>query len=290
MKLNCFKKVFGPSSFNPMADGEMGPYPLDSSFNPMADGEMGPYPLSDNTNLLSSSNYGMSLYRNYGSSYGTNYASSNLYTAKYSNKKSYASTSSATAAAPSNLNNQYTNNTYQACNRMHCNMATTAAVGSGCASASQTKCNTPVPTRRNTKRERDSFRRHSAHGRMSSSSQGIICNWTHTQHTHTHNHENTQTHTNEHTIESTPIHLPISPKYSPKILTIHIHTTLSHHNCTGRTLNEIVEVYLKNNLPHTCDNSPHSHEHTSKTHKITSSTKSCPNCCLIDFTRSDFAQ
>lgn len=145
--------MFGPSAFNPMADGEMGPYPLD--------GEMGPYPLSDNTNLLSSSNYGMSLYRNYGSSYGTNYASSNLYnTAKYSNKKSYASTS----AAASHLNN---NTAYETCNRMHC--------AGGSASASNTKCNTPVPTRRNAKRERDSFRRHSAHGRMSSS-QGIICN------------------------------------------------------------------------------------------------------------------
>lgn len=169
MKFSKFVQceVFGPSSFNAnamamMTDGEI---PLD--------GEMGPYPLSDNTNLLSSSNYGMSFYRNYGSSYGTNYASSNLYTAKYSNKKSYASTS-ATAAA-SNLNNS--NNTYQTCNRMHCNMATAAGgcSGGGCASASQTKCNTPVPTRRNAKHERDSFRRHSAHGRMSSTSQGIIC-------------------------------------------------------------------------------------------------------------------
>lgn len=139
--------VFGPSAFNPTADGEMGPYPLD--------GEMGPYPLSDNTNLLSN-NYGMSIYRNYGSSYGT----SNLYTAKYSNKKSYASTS----ATASNLNN---NIAYETCNRSHCT--------GGSASASNTKCNTPVPTRRSTKRERDSFRRHSAHGRMSSSSQGIIC-------------------------------------------------------------------------------------------------------------------
>lgn len=164
-------KVFGPSTmaFNPTADGEMGPYPV-------GDGEMGPYPLSDNTNLLSSSNYGMSLYRNYGSSYGTNYASCNLYTAKYSNKKSNASTSATT----SNLNN---NTSYEACNRMHC------AGGS----ASNTKCNTPVPTRRSAKRERDSFRRHSAHGRMSTS-QGTISNSkqhlitplsTHTKHKHT---------------------------------------------------------------------------------------------------------
>lgn len=116
----------------------------------------GPYPLSDNTNLLGSSSYGMSLYRNYGSSYGTNYASCNLYTAKYSNKKSYASTSATT----SNLNN---NAAYETtCNRTHCTAG---------GSASNTKCNTPVPTRRSAKRERNSFRRHSAHGRMSSPSQ-----------------------------------------------------------------------------------------------------------------------
>lgn len=130
--------MFGTTAF--ALDGEMGPYPLD--------GEMGPYPLSDNTNLLSSSSYGMSLYRNYGS----NYATCNLYTAKYSNKKSYASTSNAT-----NINNNsgYCNNAeYESCKRSHCG------------SASNTKCNTPVPTRR--KRERDSFRRHSIHGRMSS--------------------------------------------------------------------------------------------------------------------------
>lgn len=141
--------MFGPSltGFNPMADGEMGPYPV-------GDGEFGPYPLSDNTNLLGPSSYGMSLYRNYGSSYGTNYASSNLYTAKYSNKKAYASTSATT----SNLNNNAAYET-TSCNRSHCTAG---------GSASNTKCNTPVPTRRSTKRERNSFRRHSAHGRMNS--------------------------------------------------------------------------------------------------------------------------
>lgn len=144
-----------------MTDGEI---PLDgpSAFSLMTDGEMGPYPLSDNTNLLSSNSYGMSLYRNYGTSYGTNYASCNLYTAKYSNKKSNASTTATT----SNLNN---NTAYETCNRTHCTAG---------GSASNTKCNTPVPTRRSAKRERDSFRRHSAHGRMSSSSQGIICKHT----------------------------------------------------------------------------------------------------------------
>lgn len=147
-------KVFGTSAFPP--DGEMGPYPLD--------GEMGPYPLSDNTNLLSSSGYGMPSYRNYGSNYGTNYASSNIYTAKYSNKKSYAN------AAPTtnyeNNNSAYCNNpteSYETCNRLHCDGGST------------TKCNTPVPTRRQCKRDWDSFRRHSAHGRMSSS-QGIAMN------------------------------------------------------------------------------------------------------------------
>lgn len=157
------RKVFGTTGFNP--DGEMGPYPLD--------GEMGPYPLSDNTNLLSSSSYGMSLYRNYGSSYGTNYASSNIYTAKYSNKKPQHTTM-AQPATSSNINNNsgYCNNadSYESCN--HCGGGI-----SGNGSATNTKCNTPVPTRR--KRERDSFRRHSAYGRMSSS-QG-----THTP-THTH--------------------------------------------------------------------------------------------------------
>lgn len=141
--------MFGTTGFNP--DGEMGPYPLD--------GEMGPYPLSDNTNLLSSSGYGMSLYRNYGSSYGTNYASPNIYTAKYSNKKSYASNAASTS---NNINNNggycRCNDAYESCNRSNCGIG---------GSATNRKCNTPVPTRR--KRERDSFRRHSAHGRMSSS-------------------------------------------------------------------------------------------------------------------------
>lgn len=144
--------MFGTSAFAP--DGEMGPYPLS---NPL-DGEMGPYPLSDNTNLLSSSSYGMSLYRNYGSNYGTNYASSNVYTAKYSNKKSYAS--AAPTSSYANNNSGYCNNaieSYETCNRSHC------------AGGSATKCNTPVPARRQCKSERDSFRRHSAHGRMSSS-------------------------------------------------------------------------------------------------------------------------
>lgn len=228
---------------------------------------MGPYPLSDNTNLLSSSNYGMSLYRNYGSSYGTNYASCNLYTAKYSNKKSYASTSTAApAAAASNLNNAYTSNTYQACNRAHCNMATTAAIGSGCASASQTKCNTPVPTRRSAKRERDSFRRHSAHGRMSSTSQGIICNWTHThthkdKHARAHTHSQTQqTNTNTKT-ESTLSTIPPTA------------TTTTRNNKTKNSANQYAHDAKSPQLywPYTkwkaiavlfkCDNNPHSHQH-----------------------------
>lgn len=151
--------MFGTTAFPP--DGEMGPYPLSDSMPP--DGEMGPYPLSDNTNLLGPSSYGISLYRNYGSSYGTNYSTSNYYTAKYNNAKSY------TSSYVNNKNaNAYTSNcdsSNQMCNyRSQC---------SGSYSNSNTKCNTPVPTRRcHAKRERDSFRRHSAHGRMSST-QGI---------------------------------------------------------------------------------------------------------------------
>lgn len=150
-------KVFG-HAFPP--DGEMGPYPLSDTMPP--DGEMGPYPLSDNTNLLGPSSYNVSLYRNYGSNYGTNYASSNSYTAKYSNKKSYASATPSSYVNSSNSG--YCRDTSETCQyRSHCS-------GSG----SNTKCNTPVPTRRcYAKRERDSFRRHSAHGRMSSASQGI---------------------------------------------------------------------------------------------------------------------
>lgn len=153
MKIRVGQQVFGTSAF--ALDGEMGPYPLD--------GEMGPYPLSDNTNLLSASSYGMSLYRNYGSSYGTNYATCNLYTAKYSNKqKAYATTS-----ATSNLNSAhagYGNNAEtDTCKRAHCSAST----------VTHKKCRTPVPARR--KRERDSFRRHSIHGRMSTA-QGILFN------------------------------------------------------------------------------------------------------------------
>lgn len=142
------QQVFGTSGYAP--DGEMGPYPLD--------GEMGPYPLSDNTNLLSASSYGMSLYRNYGSSYGTNYATCNLYTANYSNKqKAYATTS-----ATSNIN------THRGCGNI---AETDTCKHEQCAaSTTHNKCHTPVPTRR--KRERDSFRRHSIHGRMSTA-QGI---------------------------------------------------------------------------------------------------------------------
>lgn len=153
------QQVFGTSAF--ALDGEMGPYPLD--------GEMGPYPLSDNTNLLSGSSYGMSIYRNYGSSYGTNYATSNLYTAKYSNKpKAYATTSTT-----SNLNthSDYGNNTAETETCRHTQCAGSGGGGGNAAtSATHNKCHTPVPTRR--KRERDSFRRHSIHGRMSTA-QGI---------------------------------------------------------------------------------------------------------------------
>lgn len=136
-------------------DGEMGPYPLSSSMMP-PDGEMGPYPLSDNTNLLGPSSYGAVLYRNYGSNYDTRYTATatakNLCTAR--NCQEYSQQSC----------NESCDDRYQSnCYRSQCNGRT----------RSKSKQNTPVPTRRNGgSHERDSFRRHSMHGRMSS--QGIL--------------------------------------------------------------------------------------------------------------------
>lgn len=160
-------KVFGSSAFghsNPL-DGEMGPYPL-SDQNPL-DGEMGPYPLSDNTNLLGSSSFGVPLYRNYGSNYGTNYTSTNSYV--------YPTRST-----------RYRYDSQQQCVITNCSGSGSYSGGGGGGATTQA-CNygvdcggkkmskTPVPTRRHSaKRERDSFRRHSAHGRIST--QGINYN------------------------------------------------------------------------------------------------------------------
>lgn len=139
----------------------MGPYPL-SDTNLLADGEMGPYPLSDNTNLLSTGSMGIPLHRNYGSNYGSNYetnytsSSCTYYTrAQYGDNQQCAN----------NYGNNY--NSYGRSTNMQCNYA----VDHGTKSKSKSK--TPVPTRKySVKKERDSFRRHSAHGRVSN--QGII--------------------------------------------------------------------------------------------------------------------
>lgn len=187
-----------PLSNSMPPDGEMGPYPLSNSM--ATDGEMGPYPLSDNTNLLGSSSYGVSLYRNYGSNYGTNYTSNNYYTAKYTNTNAPSSITATTTAAAATV---YRNNnecsdmcddgTAECCYQTQCD-------GDGNRSKSaSSKCKTPVPARR-CKWERDSFRRHSAHGRISS--QGITRHKlptnnrtnAHTIFTHTHSHTNKQTH------------------------------------------------------------------------------------------------
>lgn len=134
-------------------DGEMGPYPLSSSMMP-PDGEMGPYPLSDNTNLLSSNSYGGMFYRNYGSNYDTRYTinNTNLCTAK--NCKNYQQIS---------------------CNQF-CDDRNSIKCRSQCDGKKRSKSKqcTPVPRRKNydeeddTVNERDSFRRHSMHGRISS--------------------------------------------------------------------------------------------------------------------------
>lgn len=154
------RKVFG-ASFNPL-DGEMGPYPLSDSM--LADGEMGPYPLSDNTNLLGSSSFGIPLYRNYGSNYGTNYTT---------NSYVYPTT---------RIRYNSGGGDSQQCTLSNCSAAGGGGGGSrgsaqtcyydGDCSRKKVQSKTPVPTRRrSSKRERDSFRRHSAHGRISS--QGI---------------------------------------------------------------------------------------------------------------------
>lgn len=129
-------------------DGEMGPYPLSNS----ADGEMGPYPLSDNTNLLGPNSYGSILYRNYGTNYNTNYTvNSNTCTSNYC-KQNYQ-------CIP---NNTVCDDRSQYHYRSQCDGRTRTK--------SKSKHNTPVPTRRNDEynHERDSFRRHSMHGRISS--------------------------------------------------------------------------------------------------------------------------
>lgn len=151
-------EVFGSSAFNP--DGEMGPYPLSDSM--LADGEMGPYPLSDNTNLLGGSSFGVPIYRNYGSNYGTNYTA-NSYV--YPTRIRYDSGGGDSQQC-----------TYSNCGRVGSGSrggsAQTCYYGAEC-SGKKIQSKTPVPTRRqSTKRERDSFRRHSAHGRIST--QGII--------------------------------------------------------------------------------------------------------------------
>lgn len=174
--------MFGSTAFPP--DGEMGPYPLSDQMPPdgemgpyplsdnmlLTDGEMGPYPLSDNTNLLGpNSTYGISLYRNYGSNYGTNYATN--YAAKYYKKKSYASSSYGNCSGTGAGTDSYLNcsKTGLSGSSQMCYYQTSHCKTQKSKSNSSTKCNTPVPTRRcYAKRERDSFRRHSAHGRISS--------------------------------------------------------------------------------------------------------------------------
>lgn len=150
----------------------MGPYPLSDSM--LADGEMGPYPLSDNTNLLGSSSFGIPLYRNYGSNYGSNYGT-NYGTNYATNSYVY----------PTRIRYDSGGGDSQQCTLSNCGAAAGGAYGSSRGGSAQTcyydgECSrkrvqskTPVPTRRHsTKRERDSFRRHSAHGRISQS-QGI---------------------------------------------------------------------------------------------------------------------
>lgn len=157
-------KVFGSSGYNPEAEA----YAL------MTDGEMGPYPLSDNTNLLSStSNYGIQLYRNYGSNYGTNYNSSYVYPTRVRYNSGGCDSQQCTLSNCSAMvgggggGGGCTNST--GCGSR---ISTQTCDYDGECSAERMQSKTPVPTRRHsTKRERDSFRRHSAHGRISS--QGI---------------------------------------------------------------------------------------------------------------------
>lgn len=162
--------MFGSSGYNPEAEA----YAL------MTDGEMGPYPLSDNTNLLSSSNFGIQLYRNYGSNYGTNYGT---------NYSSYVYPTTRVQYNNSGDVGGGSGGDSQQCTLSNCSamMGCTSSTGYGSRLSTQT-CNydgecsakgaqskTPVPTRRHsTKRERDSFRRHSAHGRISSQGISII--------------------------------------------------------------------------------------------------------------------
>lgn len=132
-------------------DGEMGPYPLSSSMMP-PDGEMGPYPLSDNTNLLGPSSYGAMLYRNYGSNYDTRYTVNNTNLCTAQNCRNYSQTTC----------NAFCDDRNQSNYRSQCDGRTPA----------KSKQNTPVPRRKNDEtHDRDSFRRHSMHGRISS--QGI---------------------------------------------------------------------------------------------------------------------
>lgn len=147
------------SDSNLPPDGEMGPYPLSDS-NLAPDGEMGPYPLSDNSNLLGSSGVmtNLPMYRNYGSNYSTQFGS------QYSNHNNHT-TQSGSNNCSSNIKitraSSHSHGYHQQnrqCRRQR-DRENDQAVQYG--------TNSPVPIRKSQTRW-DSFRRHSAHGRISS--------------------------------------------------------------------------------------------------------------------------
>lgn len=142
-------------------DGEMGPYPLDGEMGPYPlDGEMGPYPLSDGTNLLGpTSSTNLPIYRNYGSNYSTNY-------------QSYGSNSKYVNNYEQNQSNHRTNSGNQHGSHFvsHGSHGSHGSHhGSSYGQRQYGKNFTPVPIRKS-QSKRDSFRRHSAHGRIASPS------------------------------------------------------------------------------------------------------------------------
>lgn len=159
------------SDTNLPPDGEMGPYPL-SDTHLAPDGEMGPYPLSDNSNLLGPTSLSnLPLYRNYGSNYSTNYASN--YDTSYMGQTQSNQCRSSThrSGRSSNQGSRHPSRQHSRDRGGHCNVPNSGG-GSGCGernAAFQYGVNSPVPSRRAQER-RDSFRRHSAHGRISSPS------------------------------------------------------------------------------------------------------------------------
>lgn len=164
-------------------DGEMGPYPLDGEMGPYplsgqtlpADGEMGPYPLSDNTNLLGPQSVGnLQQYRNYGSNYGTNnYGGSNYNNSSFS--CNYGS--NCTYGSKSNNHSRSTTVASSRTPQPQHHHGSQYGGGSGGGGASRQKRHetaqygdsSPLPIRKRKSRS-DSFRRHSAHGRISSPS------------------------------------------------------------------------------------------------------------------------